>query len=417
MTTSQPRGQVLMVAAAPSTSRRRLLDPEQGVAAFGTVPAGLLVPGWPGPVDVVELVQPSGPQAVLARLQAAVAVEGPLLVYVCGQLVRDRRQHQVHLALASTTDSTIRYTALPWPWLARALASRQPATTGVVLDLTADPACWPLEPAELALPPQVAAWGVVSPPVRRGPWQVPEYTAALAALLKSTPPGQHVAQLHQVAVHRAGLHDQAVVLGLPPVPAEEEPAARVPVPAPRVFVPPPMPNVPPAAPVAVPVAAAVSLGRVAPPTAGPDPRVAIAEAMQAGRHHTAAELAARWESEVLRTSGRESALMGDVLEVQAAAAAASGAVVRATERWITTARHRLVWAPPTDPAVRQAIENARALWLQLDDDEHQAAELGHRLVEVLREAGAERPAAAVEARLAGLSGGGQTYRPPTAWTG
>jgi len=396
---SEARGQVLLLAAAPRRSRRRLLDPELGVTAMASVPTRTLLPtGWTGPVDVVQIVDPGEPQSVLGRIRAAAAVEGPLLVYVCGQLTRDHRQHRIHLALAQTSESTIRYTALPWEWIAQELAARRPGTTGVVLDLLADPSCLPMGPGDLQLPEHVARWGVVAPPARRGPWQAPTYTQALAQLLRNAPVGQHLAELHALAAGQAGLAQGTVVLA----PAVE----RVDVEVPRqravqavLAQLPPMPSGPPA-----PVDQVVL-----------DLRPAIAEAMRAGHHHAAAELAAQWERSVLRAHGRESALMGDVLEVQATAAAASGAEVRAAERWIATARHRLLWSPPTSEQVQLAARNAHSVWSRLDEDEPQAEELGRQLAEVLRDAGAGRALAAVEHRLTELQG--PTYQPPAAWTG
>lgn len=390
------RGQVLLLAAAPRRSRRRLLDPELGVTALATVPTRTLLNGWTGPADVVQIVDPGEPQSVLARLRSAAAVHGPLLVYVCGQLIRDHRQHRIHLALAQTTENTIRYTALPWEWIGRELAARRPNTTTVVLDVLADPSCLPMAPDDLQLPEHVARWGVVAPPARRGPWQAPAYTQALAQLLRTAPAAQHLAQLHPLAAGQAGLDQGTVVLGPPPAEPSEMPRPRTPHPS--FAQTPPMPTAAPA-----------------PVDQVPDLRPAIAEAMRAGHHHAAAELAAQWERQVLRAHGRESALMGDVLEVQATAAAASGAEVRAAERWIATARHRLLWSPPHSEPVQLAVRNAHSVWNGLDEDEPQAEQLGRLLAEVLQEAGAERALAAVEQRLTELQQP-PTYRPPAGWT-
>ncbi len=312
-------------------------------------------------------------------------------MYVVGQLCRDHRQRLLHLALAGTTDTTIRYTALPWPWLARELAGRQPGSTAVVLDLVVDPSCLPMRDDDLLLPEQVARWGVVAPPVRRGPRQVPGYTRALTELLRNAPAGRvHLPELHALAAGQAGLAPGTVLLASP---------VREPADVPR-----PRPQAPAPAPVQAPTPAPEQAG---------DPRPAIAEAMRAGHHHAAAELAAQWERVVLRSAGRESALMGDVLEVQATAAAAAGATVRAAERWIATAQHRLGWGHPGDQAVRLAVRNGLHCWRQLDDDEPQLAELGARLAAVLRAIDREQSAAGVEERLADLHG--PTYLPPAVW--
>ncbi|MFB7677860.1 hypothetical protein ACFC26_41320 [Kitasatospora purpeofusca] len=365
MVESEARAQVLLLGAAPRRSRRRLLNGEHGVAAVAAVPTGRLVPGWTGPVDVVQLVDPAEPQAVLARLQAAAAVPGPLLVYLCGQLIRDHRQHQVHLALADTRESTVRYTALPWPWIVRALAERRPGTTTVVVDLVADPSCWPLQPSDLTAPAAVARWGVVAPPAKRGPQEAPTYTVTLAELLRQAGPGQHLPQLHPLAAARAPLAPGSVVLAPAAAEPHETEAERIDTYHQDVA----------------------------------DPRPAIAHAMRAGHHHSAAELAAQWERSVLRTAGRESREMGDVLEVQATAAAAAGATVRAAERWVATAEHRLRWYRPGDPAVQLAARNALACWRELSGDGPETAQVGQRLAELLRRAGRESTAAAVEDRL------------------
>ncbi|MDH6137763.1 hypothetical protein P3T37_007196 [Kitasatospora sp. MAA4] len=379
------RGQVLLLAAAPRGSRRRLLDPEYAVGAVAAVPVQTLLPGWRGPVDVVPLLDPTEPQAVLARIREAAATAGPLLLYVVGLLYRDHRQRLLHVALAATDDSTVRYSALPWPWLARELAGRQPGSTAVVLDLVVDPSCLPMRDDDLLLPAQVARWGAVAPPVGRGPRQVPGYTRALTELLRTAPAGRvHLPELHAMAAGQAGLAPGTVLLSSPS-------PGRVEIPMPRPHPGRQAPSAPPAAP-HVPATAAEPVA---------DLRPAIAQAMRAGHHHAAAELAAQWERAVLRSAGRESALMGDVLEVQATAAAASGATVRAAERWIATAEHRLRWGSPGDQAVRLAVRNGLHCWRQLDDDEPLLPELGGRLAAALRAIDREQSATGVEERMSG----------------
>nr|WP_095878541.1 hypothetical protein [Streptomyces sp. TLI_235] len=377
---SDARGQVLLLAATPRQSRHGLLDTELGASVIGAVPPRALLPGWVGPVDVVQLVHPGEPQAVLARIRAAAAAGGPVLIYICGRLSRDPRQRQVHIALARTTDSTVRYTALPWSWVFQALAGRSPGATAVVLDVLADPSWVPMSDADLQLPPQVARCGVVSPSARRGQLQVPAYTQALARILSTGPDGVNLRELHHLAASQAQLPEGTVVLS-PPQPVE-----------------PPMacPSQPP-----------TSLSAVLPPapaTVEPaiDLRPAIGEALRAGHHHAAAELAAHWESAVLRSAGRGSPAMGDVLEVQAATAAAAGVAVRAAERWIATAEHRLYWTDPRDRAVQLAARNALHCWQKLDDDEPEWAELGRRLTEVLHAVGRASAAAAAKKRLTDL---------------
>ncbi|MGA5824111.1 hypothetical protein ACPC54_40475 [Kitasatospora sp. NPDC094028] len=374
---SEARGRVLLLAAAPRRSRRRLLDPEHGVTVLANVSADRLLQGWAGPVDALQLVDPGEPQAVLARLQEAAAAAGPLLVYVCGQLIRDHRQHQVHLALAKTGSTTIRYTALPWAWLAQALAGRPEGTTTVVVDVIADPSCLPMREEDLQLPDAVERYGVVAPPARRGPWRPPAYTVQLAQLLRSGPVGQRLAELHPVAAAQAGLESGTVVLAPPPVEVE--------VPRPRSqpsYLLPPMPTQAPA------------------PEPAVDLRPAIAEAIRAGHHQAAAELAAQWERTVLRTAGHLSPEMGDVLEVQATVAAAAGQAARAAERWTATAEHRLKWSAVEDQGVQLAARNALACWHQVPPGAAELATVGARLAEVLRAIGRSTAAAAVARRTA-----------------
>ncbi|MDH6128088.1 hypothetical protein [Kitasatospora sp. GP82] len=390
------RGAVLLLAAAPRTSRRRLLDPELGIAEVSTVPTRALLAGWTGAVDVVPLMNPAEPQAVLARIREAASIRGPLLVYLCGQLIRDHRQRLVHFALSDTTDATVRYTALPWAWLARELATRQSGTTAVMVDLVADASCVPLQLEDLPLPTQIRRWGVIAPPARRGTLQPPSYTMALARLLGAASDSQHIADLHPLALAQANLTPGSIVLDAQtavepgtdtrPRPAQRAEAVATRSEPPRTFTP-----VDPAV----------------------DRRPAIAEAVRNGNHHIAAQLTTDWEQDILRSAGRESAAMGDVLEVRATAATAAGATVRAAELWVTTAEHRLNWTHPQNPQVQLAVRNALYCWQRLADEEPAVTALGQRLTEVLRTTGRESAATAAEDRVADLQG--PAYRPPTGW--
>ncbi|MFG3229888.1 hypothetical protein ACGF07_34585 [Kitasatospora sp. NPDC048194] len=393
----EPRGRVLLLAAAPRSSRRRLLDPEHGVSAVAGVGPDRLLQGWTGPVDVVQLVDPAEPQAVLARLQDAAAAAGPVLVYVCGQLVRDHRQHQVHLALARTTESTVRYTALPWPWLARVLSARPAGTTTVVVDAVAGRSCGPLVEADLQVPGAMVL-GTVGPPVRRGPLQAPSYTVQLSVLLRGGPVGQRLADLHPVAVAQAGLDSRSLVLG---------PAVRIGVPLPYRPPAPPRPTVPPPALPALPAPSP-------PPQADArtaNVRSAIDAALGAGEFAAAAELAAEWERTVLRTGGGHlSPQLADVIEAQATIATAAGQQTTAVERWTATAERRLRWAHASDPAVKQAARNALACWGALPIGPERAV-LGHRLAQLLRAVGRDSSAELVE-RTAGEPAAAAGQRPP-----
>ncbi|MFE0426996.1 hypothetical protein ACFW15_32440, partial [Streptomyces sp. NPDC058953] len=129
-----------LLIAAPPVGRGRLIDAGSVLPALAAVPPSALT-GTPA-ATVVELADPLDPQTVLTRIRAAATAEGPLFLYVTGQLQLDRRQRLPHLALARTTPTTLRYTALPWHWLASELTIRRPGTTTVVVDLVTAPAVW-----------------------------------------------------------------------------------------------------------------------------------------------------------------------------------------------------------------------------------------------------------------------------------
>ncbi|TXS34447.1 hypothetical protein EAO71_01290, partial [Streptomyces sp. ms191] len=161
-------GTALLLAAAPA-GRGRAMDAASVLPALAAVPPSALT-GTPA-ATVVELADPLDPQTVLTRLRAAAAAPGPLAVYLAGQLHLDRRQQLPHLALARTTAATLRYTGLPWHWLAGELALRAPGTTTVVADLVADAELWQrltAAPGLLSLGPGPLLYGRVLPAPRRG---------------------------------------------------------------------------------------------------------------------------------------------------------------------------------------------------------------------------------------------------------
>ncbi|MFD0510159.1 hypothetical protein ACFQ0Q_05010 [Streptomyces aureus] len=132
-------GTALLLAAAPA-NKSCLIDATSVLPALAAVPPSALT--GTAAATVVELADPVDPQTVLTRIRTAAAAPGPLVLYVTGQLHLDHRQQLLHLALARTTPSTLRYTALPWHWLTGELALRRPDTTTVVLDLVADGDAW-----------------------------------------------------------------------------------------------------------------------------------------------------------------------------------------------------------------------------------------------------------------------------------
>ncbi|GAB2571686.1 hypothetical protein GCM10027168_00480 [Streptomyces capparidis] len=276
------RGCALLISVAGAGRRRRGAEPPApSLAGLAAVPPSVLV-GTKAPVDVVRVVDPAEPQALLTHLRTAAETPGPLLVYLAGRLTVDRKQHRPHLALANTTAHTVRYTALPWDWLAVELRGRRPGSTTVIADLVADKEAWArLDPVELVR--DLPLWGAVCAP-GRGDGDAPGYTRALAGLLRDCATRPEMARLH--AAGQSGLGTAAVLLepgGLPPelpsvppvaaaapVPAAAPaPAASpVPAPAPAPATAPAAPRVPAAPAAAPPVAASPG---AEPPELPPEP--------------------------------------------------------------------------------------------------------------------------------------------------
>lgn len=256
-------GTALLLAAAP-TGKGKLTDAGSVIPVLAAVPPAALA--GTAAATLIELADPVDPQAVLTRVRGAAATEGPLTVVLVGQLQLDRRQQGVHLALARTTPSTIRYTALPWSWLVAELQQRRPDTTTLYVDLVADAEVWQLLDEEpLDFPSGARAYGVVAPPPGRRRIAHPAYTHALAQTLRA---GQrlHPDQLHHAALRRAAVAEGALVLGperpaapantqlppactapeaptplpaAPPQPAPAPAPQQIPAPQPPVQAPPP----------------------------------------------------------------------------------------------------------------------------------------------------------------------------------
>jgi hypothetical protein len=264
-------GTALLLAAAP-TGKGRLTDAGSVIPVLAAVPPAALA--GTAAATLIELADPTDPQAVLTRVRGAAATEGPLTVVLVGQLQLDRKQRGVHLALARTTPSTIRYTALPWSWLVSELRQRRPDTTTLYVDLVADAEVWQLLDEEpLDLPAGARAYGVIVPPPGRRRIAHPAYTHALAQILRT---GQRLTpdQLHHAALRRAAVAEGALVLGpeRPTVPVNTQlPPART---APEAPVPLPA-AMPPQAPAPVaPVAQAPVYAQVPQPSAQPQPNAA-----------------------------------------------------------------------------------------------------------------------------------------------
>ncbi|MCQ8190943.1 hypothetical protein [Streptomyces rugosispiralis] len=198
-------GYALLLAAGPA-GKQRLMDAAAALPQLAAVPPAALL-GTPGGASVVQLVDPVDPQTVLTHLRTAAAHPGPVLVHLAGQLTLDAKQRLPHLALARTTSRTARYTALPWHWLAAELGLRPPGSTVVVADLVADETAWP--PLTTAGPSVLAAgltlYGTVAPAPPKRRLATPDYSRALAGLLRSAAQRPPLALLHQRAALEAGL--------------------------------------------------------------------------------------------------------------------------------------------------------------------------------------------------------------------
>lgn len=209
-------GTAVLLAAAPA-GRGRAMDAATVLPALAAVPAGVLT--GTHTATVVELADPLDPQTVLTRLRAAAAAPGPLTLCLAGQLQLDRRQRLPHLALARSTPATLRYTGLPWHWLATELAPRRPGATTVVADLSADPELWErldgAGPAALELPPSAAFFARITPFPRRGALNTPDYLRHFASVWRSGA-RPALAALHEEAgaVARAAGQEEAILLGV-----------------------------------------------------------------------------------------------------------------------------------------------------------------------------------------------------------
>ncbi len=212
-------GTAVLLAAAPA-GRGRAMDAASVLPALAAVPAGVLAGAHMA--TIVELADPLDPQTVLTRVRAAAATPGPLALYLAGQVQLDRRQRLPHLALARSTPTTLRYTGLPWHWIATELAPRRPGTTHVVADLAADPELWQrlaTEPGALSLGPAVPLYARVTPFPRRGPLLTPDYLRHFATLWRSgaRPP---LPALHAEAAAAALTdHPESLVVTPPAQPA------------------------------------------------------------------------------------------------------------------------------------------------------------------------------------------------------
>ncbi|WP_431771855.1 hypothetical protein [Streptomyces cucumeris] len=395
-------GYALLIAAGPA-GKQRLMDAAAALPQLAAVPPAALL-GTPGGASVVQLVDPADPQTVLTHLRTAAAHQGPVLIYLAGQLTVDAKQRLPHLALARTTPRTARYTALPWHWLASELARRPSGSTTVLADLVADETAWPGLSGSAGGPGGLSAgltlYGAVAPAPPKRQLAAPLYSRALADVLRGAAGGTSggapdavppYARLHERAVAEAGLGGGSALLldgsgETSPRPGGAVPGVPLRCPAPQDAV--PAPSRAPSAPGAVVV---------------PDPHAAIFEAAHAGRHSEAASMAAAWEQEALRAAGPRSPEAIHWLEVRADLARLAGDPARACELWLAVADARLGNGEPAgDPEVEGAVDRAHHQW-QFVPDPARAGALAPRLIELRGRVPGRRPGA-LEAvrRRAGL---------------
>ncbi|MEU0667937.1 hypothetical protein ABZ508_32430 [Streptomyces lavendulocolor] len=364
-------GTALLLAAAP-VGKGRLIDAVGVLPALAAVPPGALT--GTDAATLVELADPLDPQAVLTRLRAAVATPGPLSLYVTGQLHLDHRQQLVHLALARTSPSTLRYTALPWHWIAGELRLRRPGTTTVVVDLVADDQAWRRLAAGPGLPALchgARVYGRVVPPPPRRAIASPDYLKACAAIWRSGA-RPSLAALHEQVVAQISAEPGATLGAL--VFAADFPPAQVPGQGPGLV--PPLSGPPLSGPAPAPVPApgepsGRSAGTAVPPArqeTGADPLPAVLAAAESGRHDEAAAAAAAWEQHAHRTHGSGSPQAIHWLEVRADLARLAGDPAASCRLWMVAAEARLTRRQTSDdPEVEGAVDRAHHQWEQLRD--------------------------------------------------
>lgn len=446
----RPPGTALLLAAAP-TGKGKLIEASSAISVLAAVPPAALA--GTAAATLIELADPVDPQAVLTRLRGAAATEGPLTVVLVGQLQLDRRQHGVHLALAHTTPSTIRYTALLWAWLVAELQQRRPDTTTLYVDLVADAEVWQLLDDEaLDVPGGVHAYGVIAPPPGRRRIAHPAYTHALAQILRT---GQHLApdQLHHQALRRAAVAEGTLILGperpaaavksqLPPAnPATTHAPAPIPAPAlqspappagpaPFRLPPPPVTSQAPvfpaqATPSAVPVPAAARVQLPPPPpprtqrTVSPvykpsaavvpverDPHEQITALSQAGRHQEAVAMAAAAEQRAVQTFGADTFAAVHWVEVRAYLVSVAHDPGASCALWLQAAQTRLdtLQQAPDAHDVEAAADRAHHQWDRIRDAAH-ARQLAPQLVALRRRVPGRQRAAldAIQKKLGRLN--------------
>ncbi|MGO4417289.1 hypothetical protein AB4Z54_00555 [Streptomyces sp. MCAF7] len=229
----QQRGHVLLIAGDRAVHRRTVqVLPSSNLAALAAVPTPVLLGDADIPADLVHLDGVTDQNSLLLRLRNAAATPGPLLMYLSGRLTVDRKANEIYLALASTTSSNTRYTALPWTWVRTELRSRPPGTSTLLIDLAADKHAWPqLQTNGATLAAGLEIYGVVSPPGFTGTAATSPYTRNLIEQLRRNPQRPSNARLHALTIAAADLAPSTLVLPSAPeiAPAShDEHAARPP---------------------------------------------------------------------------------------------------------------------------------------------------------------------------------------------
>ncbi|MFI9031166.1 hypothetical protein [Streptomyces sp. NPDC053560] len=210
-------GYALLIAADPPV-RRGALPATTVLPQLAAVPPAHLVGA--AYASAVQLANPDDPNTVLTHIRTAAGVEGPLFIYLAGHLQVDARQGRPHLALARTAPRTVRYTALPWHWLAAELQHRAPGSTTVVADLAAAPEVWQqLGAGQLLLSGPFLLYGTVQRTDKRSRPQ-PAYSQALAQALRAAHQRPGTEELHAHVARTAAL-DGAATLWLGGVPAAD----------------------------------------------------------------------------------------------------------------------------------------------------------------------------------------------------
>jgi hypothetical protein len=424
-------GYALLIAANPP-GRQPAVHATAALPTLAAVPPATLL-GLPTG-NVVQLTDPADPQTVLTHLRTAAAHQGPVLLYLAGQLVLDARQRLPHLALAGPGGHAVRYTGLPWHWISAELAGRAPDSVTVVADLVADADAW----AKLRADPSplsagLTLYGALSAPAGRRHTAAPLYSQALAAVLRSASVRMPDEELHQVTAAHAGLGGstgpdgrEALLLGgaygagAPPHYGSRAPApgaaggagasaahgANGPYGAGDAhgvagaadaartgagWTPPPRPPGPP--------------GQSS-PSRSQDPHETIFNAAREGRHGEAVAIASAWEQAALRAGGPASPEAVHWVEVRADLARLSGDPARSCALWLHAAAVRLqMGQDPSNADVFGAVDRAHHCW-HLIEDTGTAGELGPRLAELREWAPGRQPGAVedVRARLRVLQG-------------